>query len=474
MLFGVEQVGVPSPQVDDSARRRIVAMVLFVYVLLIVEGALRKWVLPEFSQALFFVRDPFVIVIYGMALTSGHWPHKSPWLVAALLLALVASILATMQLATGLGNPQAPVLFAAYGLRNYFFYIPLAFIIAKTFQHEDLRSVAVITLGFLVLSAVLVVVQFYSPIGSPINVGRSDDPMFQFRGLGLNELHTRPMGFFTSDAGQRQLVVSGLALVIAGWSRVFSRGKTLGILLPAATTAVLVCLAFSGSRGAVLSSGLVVIAALVAVLRGGQDAGRGRVFFVLTAILLLAAIIGPLFLGDGLAAFFERWNGAQQFESEQFSGGIFGRALYGFIDFVRLLTVTDLMGFGIGMGGNAAGLSAAKSGGTELPFYAETDWARHIVDLGPIVGLVFMVFRIGLVVAVARRVMASASVLATLLLGYLGYELLAGQITGQGTINGFVWLFTGFTLAAANANHLDAIRPESAPAANLSFPNLMR
>jgi hypothetical protein len=125
------------------------------------------------------------------------------------------------------------------------------------------------------------------------------------------------------------------------------------------------------------------------------------------------------------------------------------------------------------MGGNAAILAAANAGGAGLQYSAETDWARHIVDLGPVLGLAFMVFRIGLVIAVTRRVLVSRSVLATLLLGYLGYELLTGQITGQGTINGYAWLFTGFTLAAAKAQQI-ATAPDSPRLVEAPFPNLMR
>lgn len=474
MLLDSEAAGSGNPMLNDSSRRRIVGMVLFVYVLLIVEGALRKWVLPEFGSALFFIRDPFVLAIYGMTITSGLWPRGSFWLSSALLLALLVGMLALLQVALGLGNPQAPLLFAAYGLRNYFFYIPLAFIIAETFQGEDLQRVATITFVLVVFSAVLVVLQFYSPVGAAINVGISSDPTFQFRGLGLNELHTRPMGFFTSDVGQKQLAVSALAMVLAGWSGALVRGGFSRFLLPLATIAVLACLAFSGSRGAILSSVLVFMAAMFAVVRGGVEASRGRVFAVLLGLGVLAMVLGLAFFADGIAAFVERWNTADAFESQHFSGGIFGRALYGFVDFMRLLAGTPLLGYGIGMGGNA-GVQLAMNSGGGLQVTAETDWARHMVDLGPVFGLCFMVFRISLVFAIARRVVTSRSVLATLLFGYLGYELLLGQITGHGTINGYAWMFVGFTLAAADmASRANSAEPFAAEGTRRLFPNLMR
>lgn len=479
MLIDTEESRSGGFSVEDSSRRRIVTLVLFVYVLLIVEGALRKWLLPEFGSALFFIRDPFVLAIYAMSIASGRWPRRSSWLNAALLLGLVVSVIVIVQIALGLGNPQAPLLFAAYGWRNYFFYIPLAFIIADTFQTEDLQRLAVITFVLIIFSAVLVVTQFYSPVGAAINVGSSSDPALQFKGLGLTESRTRPMGFFTSDAGEKQLVVSTLAMVLAGWSGALGRSGLSRILLPVATVAVLVCLAFSGSRGAVLSSGLVVIAAIFAIVRGGSEASSARVIAVLVGFAFLAMLLGFTLFSDGIAAFVERWNTADAYESQYFSGGIFGRAVYGLVDFVRLLTATPLLGYGIGMGGNA-GIQLAMSSGSGLQYTAETDWARHMVDLGPIIGMIFMAFRIGLVSAVAYRVLVSRSVLATLLFGYLGYELLLGQITGHGTINGYAWMFTGFTLAAAVARRTpasasaSASAPMTGPPARSQYPNLMR
>jgi len=148
--------------------------------------------------------------------------------------------------------------------------------------------------------------------------------------------------------------------------------------------------------------------------------------------------------------------------------------MYGFTDFIRLLGSTPLLGYGIGMGGNAGWMYIAKSGGSAAGLGAETDWARHMVDLGPILGMFFLVFRIGLVTAVARRVLLSRNLLATLFFGYLVYELLIGQITGHGTINGYVWMFTGFTLAAAaGVNDGESGSEISRPTLG-RFPNLLR
>jgi hypothetical protein len=474
MLLGSREDGSFNSSHGDLSRRRIVNVVLIVYILLILEGALRKWAFPEFSQLLYFVRDPFVALVYAMAIASGNWPRSSPWLAGALALTLLGAIVAVLQLALGFGNPQSPIIFAVYGLRNYFFYIPLAFVIAATFRLEDLVRVASITLVLVTASACLVILQFYSSIDSPINVGSSDNPLLQFRGLGVTGNITRPMGFFTSDVGQKHLMLTSFAIVLAGWFGVFPRRPSLRVTLPLGTVAVLACLAFSGSRGAVLGAALVLAAAFFVLVRGDSGASRGRLVLVLTSVAVLGVALGGLFFADGIAAFVDRWNTADAVESTAFTGGIFGRAMYGFIDFTRLLGSTPLLGYGIGMGGNAGWMFIAKSGGSAAGLGAETDWARHMVDLGPILGMGFLVFRIGLVTAVARQVLLSRNLLATLLFGYVAYELLLGQITGHGSINGYVWMFTGFTLAAAAGVNYGEGRSETNKPTLDRFPNLLR
>jgi small-conductance mechanosensitive channel len=73
-------------------------------------------------------------------------------------------------------------------------------------------------------------------------------------------------------------------------------------------------------------------------------------------------------------------------------------------------------------------------------------------DLGPAFGMVFIAFRLALAswlaLLVLRVTRAVADPLPMLLLSFSGYIIVMGQITGQGTINLFGWLFTGLLIAA--------------------------
>jgi hypothetical protein len=77
--------------------------------------------------------------------------------------------------------------------------------------------------------------------------------------------------------------------------------------------------------------------------------------------------------------------------------------------------------------------------------------------LGPIIGILFILYRIAFVVAlvigagIASRRYRDA--LPGLLVGFVGITLLYGQISGQGSVNGYGWIFAGMCMAA-NAGHL--------------------
>ena len=67
----------------ERARKWIVTLIFIVYWLLIFEGALRKWALPEAHSILFFIRDPFVLAAYVLTVKYKLWattqPHFQNW-----------------------------------------------------------------------------------------------------------------------------------------------------------------------------------------------------------------------------------------------------------------------------------------------------------------------------------------------------------------------------------------------------------
>ena len=101
-------------------------------VLLIFEGALRKWVLPSLSDPLLIVRDPIAIGIYLLAFFSGRFPLNGFVLTTFALAA--ASIMASL-----IGGHTNPLVLA-YGLRINYGHLPLMWVMAQVLTRKDVEK----------------------------------------------------------------------------------------------------------------------------------------------------------------------------------------------------------------------------------------------------------------------------------------------------------------------------------------------
>jgi len=438
----------------EAARRHFVAVVMLIYLLLLFEGSLRKWVAPQLSLYVFFVRDPFVVYAYLLATRHRLWPKRTPFVLVCLAFAVLGFLIGGAQLMVA-DSSATRVLLAMYGWRNYFLYAPLAFLIGAQFRYDDVLRVCRWTLLLSVPIAVLITAQFFAPLDSPINVGFAAESSLRFLGLGLTGEHTRPMGTFSSGAGQIQFVASTFAMLLGlTIAPARQRGVGLWVLLVAAG-GVATCLALGGSRAALLHCALIAVIGMALAVLGRGTALKLRSVVLPLALAGLFAVLYPVVYPEGFAAFASRWDAAATTENKTFEGGVFGRALNGFVDFTRLWDRAPTLGYGLGMGGNASTTLGMKIEGSDPLSLAETDWARHVVDLGPVFGTGYIVFRVlltlwlGIVVLKATR--RGAGALPLLLFAYAGYVLLMGQVTGQGAVNAYAWLFTGLCIAAASA-----------------------
>lgn len=459
---------------QDTVRQRIVWLIFGFYWLLIFEGALRKWGLPQLEQVFFFVRIPVALVLYWTAFRHRRWPRTSAPMLGLYLLAVAVTMLVAVQLVAG-GYGQRYILLAGYGWVNYFFYVPLAFLIAENFQFEDLLRLTRHATWLAIASCPIVFMQFSSPADSVINLGSGLDEANQFKNLGAALGFVRPTGFFTSTAGQIHFVASTAALLLAAFLQRQRKPSLSPLLLWPGLTAVTLMVLFSQSRGLFFMLGLILGATAV----GGLLAGRRRVVVraaLWPALLVgIAAILWPILFPTVFEVFMTRWSGAQESETRIFQYGVFGRAFYTFYAFFYYMSDTPIGGYLLGLGGNAASqlhwvrFPAAAYHWQGYGAWAEDGWSRHIIELGPVVGIGFIGYRVFLTLWLARKAVRAArrtgDVTALIVFGFVGIVLLQGQITGHGTINGFAWLFVGLCLAAARS------RCTSMPLSASSQPN---
>ena len=114
----------PNPITHASELTLIRGLIWAYFLLLLFEGALRKWFLVEHSTMLLIVRDPIVIWIYYLAFAQGLFPIDNTYLEKA----LKWTILATAVSLVIVGTHWKAV---AYGIHTNLLHFPLIFINLK-------------------------------------------------------------------------------------------------------------------------------------------------------------------------------------------------------------------------------------------------------------------------------------------------------------------------------------------------------
>lgn len=432
---------------SERGRRQIANLIFIIYWLLIIEGAIRKWVLPQYQQELFFIRDPFVLAIYFLCLKYNIWPRQHCWTMVALTWMWLGGAMMLIQIIDGRIVSRTALLLAVYGWRQYFLYIPLAFVIGECFSREDLLQLVKYTLLFSIPVSWLSILQTSALANSVVNAGLADNPANSFVPSGVALGFVRTSGTFSSNEGQALFIGSLISMILWVWILPRDQRPLRGIPLGGVTLAVSASLAVSGERSAFALGVLVLATALACAVLLTKRYSR-RIVRMSAALTMAAVVAMPVFFPRQLDALSVRAAGAAEGDA-WYSYGIMNRGLGDFTRFINLLPDTPLLGYGLGMGGNAV-----TKIGIAIPVSAEDDWSRNLVDLGSLVGFAFIGFRVLLVISLIIGAITAArrwnDPLPLLLMGFIGVVLLYGQITGQGTVNGYAWMFTGFAIAACN------------------------
>src|ERR1051326_8238802 len=127
-------------------------------VLLIVEGAMRKWWMPSLSNPILVIRDPVLLVIYALALVGGIFPMNG--------FVITAGILAALSTVESIVAGQTNLLVTAYGVRINYLHLPLIWIMASVFTRKDVERIGAFFLVAAIPMTWVMVVQFRSPMSS--------------------------------------------------------------------------------------------------------------------------------------------------------------------------------------------------------------------------------------------------------------------------------------------------------------------
>jgi hypothetical protein len=404
------------------------------FLLLIFEGALRKWVVPQLSTPLLLVRDPVALLIVWEAYRTNKWPKQ--WSAVTGILAAGLLGLAMVQLVAG-DNPWFAALF---GMQSYLLPFPVAFIMGENLDAEDLRKFGNCILWLLLLLTAIEVMQYRAPADSFWNAGASEGATQ----LGYTGEHVRASATFSYVMGPMLYIPMAAAFIFYGMA---NPGFAKKWLLWAAAGALVLSIPVTGSRTVVYEMAALLLCMVVAAFFGvSQFAKSLQMIVVLVAVSGLVSQL-PVF-SEATGSLSQRFAEASGVEGGNAEASFLFRVIQPASDaIVYGIYQNDPIGIGLGRGANA--ITKLMTG--QVTFAAgEGPISRIIVEFGLPCGLAFLLFRLLLEIAIVAKALSRAREGAPLawLLVPVTFNCLPMGTQDQPTVQGFMVVSVAFSLAA--------------------------
>src|SRR5258708_6425583 len=350
---------------------------IFLYFwLLIFDGSLRKWVLPGLAAPLLVIRDPVVVVIVFLGIRR-RLLGQNPYVMVMAALAAAFCLLGLFQTVSGVKWTVV-----VYGLRTYFLHLPLIFVIGMGLPVDATRRLCRYICITAIAMTPLIVLQFFSPPGSLINIAIGGGEQIAAAGDKI-----RPAGTFSYILGVVYFYSCAFAIALAAE---LQKNLIKPWLARATLVACMLTVAISGSRTLVTSIGIVFVLFLASVIINRRFLGRSA--FILT--LMVVAIIGLFGLSvfrEGISSLNTRFVDAG--DTEGGSMGFLTRISTFVTEGFDAMKDCPLLGHGLGMGTNVG--SQLITNGLDF-LLAEGEWPRVVLEAGPAMGFIYLLYWGGL------------------------------------------------------------------------------
>ena len=407
----------------SGAERLTRAGRLFVTVMLIVifEGAIRKWLSSATTLPLVLSRDILALYAIYYAFSRGHFHRHKGMSLALLAWSCCVVMWGMLQLILGESNPKVFVI----GLRFWLLYIWFACAVTASMTEYDFRVATKVVLWTLLLMGPLVAVQHLSPPGAFINteVDSEGGDVFEVA-AGV----VRTTGTFSFTVGYTTFVALCAPLVLLMLeSRKRTKGQRLFAL--AVLGAFVAGSIVSGSRSTVLFSGGMLALYLIGSVFLAPGRRKGIALLAIVFIVLVLGLFLYIFQG-AVEATQSRFQAASQAED------FVGRIATIFIGEPAVYQRFVWTGAGVGLGSNLA--NYVQSGDTSFFALAETETGRTLLE-GGLLGYAFAALKALIaIVAIAKsslQAMRTRTMFPVLVWITISFAMFSWSYVGQLSIN---------------------------------------
>lgn len=402
------------------------------FLLIIFEGALRKWFIPGLATPLLVIRDPIVLWALIKAGQRKLLPANG-YTAVMYIVTIIGFVLAIL---IGHGNMAV----AIFGARITLLHFPFMFVIGNVLTRKDIIKIGRVTLLIAVPMTLLIGLQFYSPQTAWVNRGIGGAVVDGFTGA---KGFSRPSGTFSFTSGTS--IFYGLVACYVFYFFV-EPGEIKKYLLWAGMGALMIALPLSISRTLFSEILLSLLFAVIVMVRKPKHLGKVVGSLVIGALILLVLSRFQFFL-TALDALSTRFEQASEGEGTNAAQAFVDRLFGGLGSAVVNSSKLPLFGLGLGMGTNVGAILLT---GEKIFLISEGEWGRVIGEQGLLMGAIIILTRVGLSLKLAvasYRRMVLDEVLPWLLLSNTFMNLSLAEF-GQPTSLGFSTLMGGLLIAA--------------------------
>jgi hypothetical protein len=420
--------------ISTSNWRRSVKIAL---VLAVIEGSIRKWVLPQASDLVYFMKDIILLGAYARYFIFEDKSKRAVALPGLKILLWIAMILIGLQV---FNIRLASAAVGLFGFKAYLLYVPLCFMLRDVFRStEELQSFLKWYLLLVIPVGALGALQFFSPPDSPINTYVAGEEADIATFGGSDEIvRARITGTFSYISGYTAYLTVCQALLFSLLA--VKLNKVWMAILMGGQALLMGNMFMTGSRGPVFS-GVIVFAGFLIF---NQLARAREVRKALTMLLLTGVVCGVAsvyWFGDALDAF---WQRAVTSDSTS------ERMTSSFLEPLLFLSDPEFFGYGAGATHPGGAGLRARFGLTEpsvAPPDAENETVRVMLELGVFGFLVWYAIKLYLILALWRtRVQTRNPFLKNLALAaFLVHAILfTGTTVLNHTAHVYFWFMAGF------------------------------
>lgn len=425
--------------------------VKLVLVIVVVEGAIRKWVLPGASQFIYFFKDFLVLAAYLKFFSrSGLPPVTEPSERRFRGLMTMSMIFIGLEIMNwNLGSP----LLGVFGARNYLLYIPLVYLIRDLFRSRaELVTFVQRYLLLVIPVALLAVKQHISPPDSFWNIYARNEDI----GTAMIGQAVRVTGTFSYIAGFSSFLQTAAALTIP--LLILELPPIWKWMMRTVFVSIIASILLTGSRGPILVMG----AFLISYFLLNRNFRYYRLYRKLLIPVSAFAIIGLGWMGPQISLFVGRGAGGSD---------LLPRMLDALTQPVRSITDVGVAGYGVGSAYQAADVIRETFGlplGNPIPVFLESEPQRVMYEIGPFGFALWYLLRLSLIAALWRTYLRAQVPLyreLALTACLIHATSLTSQMVFQITFMVYYWFLAGFVLLLPR---LERLEQEYSPERELS------